>query len=81
MNVVLLAISILHIILSAVATTQISKSILFTKKQKVINISLLWLVPFLWFLTIKMIHKPSPGSASIPKKNDISSNNFYDQGE
>jgi hypothetical protein len=80
MSIILIAIIISHIILSTVGTMQLSKSIILTLKQKRINIFLLWIIPFLWFLIIRTIHRPNPGSADILKKNDISSNNFYDLG-
>lgn len=43
----------LHIIYTLKAQSVISSALVLTKKQKVINSILIWLIPFVWYFLIK----------------------------
>lgn len=48
----------------------ILKNRLLTKKQKKLNLILIWLVPFVWILFLKTFFKPNPGSHQVKNKRD-----------
>ncbi len=79
-QIVFILLLMTHVVLSLVATRVISKSNILTRRQKWINLFLVWTIPFVWFLVIRTLHKKIPGSFEIPTKNDVSSNNFYESG-
>lgn len=79
-ELILILIILAHIILSIIGTVMISRSTVLDQK-KGLNILLLWLVPFLWFVLIKYLIKPTPGSNEVPIKNDVSSNVFHESGK
>lgn len=78
--IILITVLLIHLILAILGTLQLSKSTRFTKIQIRYNIILLWIIPFLWYLLIRIMHKKIPGSHEVPIKNDVSSNNSYESG-
>ncbi len=67
----LIAISLAYLIYTLNFTLKFNKTnIYFTKNQKVLQIILMWLIPFLWIIIIKTIIKPTPGSDHFIKKKD-----------
>ena len=40
----------------------------YSKRQKIVHLILIWLVPFLWVLLLKSINKPTPGSHHYSEK-------------
>lgn len=59
---------------------KVRKTIIFTKKQKILNILVLLLFPFFWSALIFYLLKKQPGSHEITVKNDVSTNSFYESG-
>ena len=80
-NLVILApIAIAHIVLATQGTKLLLKSRILNPTRIRYNIVLLWTIPILWYILIKVIHQKNPGSHEVPIKNDRSSNNFYESG-
>ncbi len=50
----------------------------FNKRQKLIHNVLIWMVPFLWIMILKIILQPTPGTASLKKTKD--KGHFYESG-
>lgn len=71
---------IVHIIISIYFIFKISKTNILTGKQKILNIIILLLLPFLWATLIFYLLKRLPGSHEVAMKNDSSSNGFYESG-
>ena len=77
----LVGLAVAHLVFAAFTIFKTVKTIEFSKKQKVINIVLILLIPFIWSILIYYILKPGPPSYEIEVKNDVSSNNFYESGK
>lgn len=76
----LIGLIIMHFFISVYFTKKIYQTIILSRRQKVLNIALLLLVPFFWASLIFYMLKPQPGSHAIHSKNDISSNGFHESG-
>lgn len=48
-----------------------SKSILFSKRLKLLHIFLFFIIPFVWIFLLKELSKSAPGSFEYPDKRDI----------
>jgi hypothetical protein len=57
----------------------------FSKKAKWIHLVLIWILPFLWILFLRMMEKPIPGSFdhSIKRKENpyLDENSFHESGQ
>jgi hypothetical protein len=51
-----------------------SKSILFSKKLKILHIFLFFLIPFIWIILLKELSKSTPSSYEFPNKVDVKPN-------
>lgn len=69
-----------HFVLAAIGTRVLLKSAILTTKRRQYNLILIWIIPFIWYLLVRTIHKRTPGSHEEPVKNDVSSNNSYESG-
>jgi len=56
----------------------LNKSIFLTRRQKIINLTLIWLIPFIWVLFLRTFFKPNPGSHQVRRTGD--SGNFTESG-
>jgi len=52
--------------------------VFYNKRQKLIHNVLIWVVPFIWIVILKIISEPTPGSANYKKTKD--KGNFYESG-
>ena len=78
--IILLVVVICYIIFAILGTRKVLKTVVFEKKQKRLNIVLLWVVPFLWYWIINSILKPIPGSSEFTDEEKHQSNQFYESG-
>ena len=69
-----------HCVCALIGTSVLRDSILLEKKQKKINLLCLWLMPFVWFAIILMMHKKQKGTHEIEKEDIAEKNNFYESG-
>lgn len=69
-----------HVIISVYFIFKISNTNILTGKQKILNIIILLLLPFIWAILIFYLLKRLPGSHEIAIKNDFSNNGFYESG-
>lgn len=46
------------------------KNVFLTGRQRIINLVLIWLIPFIWILFLKTFFKSVPGSHQIKKRKD-----------
>lgn len=46
------------------------KNVFLTGRQKMINLVLIWLIPFIWILFLKTFFKSVPGSHQIKNRKD-----------
>lgn len=79
-SILFISLLLTHIIISSIGTLVLIKSILLTRRQKLLNLILLWTIPVVWYFLIKSVHKKTPGSHEVPIKNDVSSRTFYESG-
>ena len=56
----------------------LSKNIFLTRRQKAINLILIWIIPFIWILFLKTFFQSTPGSHQI--KNKKNSDSFAESG-
>lgn len=77
---ILLILLAVHLALSIYAIIKSLKTNTFSKQQKIYNIILIILIPFIWSLLIYYMLKPEPYSYEIEVKNDESSNNYDESG-
>ena len=54
------------------------KNTFLTRRQIIINFILIWLIPFIWIMFLKIFFQPVPGSHQIKNKNDL--DNFTESG-
>ena len=71
----------MHMMFALIGSWKLYKSNILTHRQKMINAILLWLIPFIWYLLIESLHKKTPGSHEVPKKDDVSNNPFHESGK
>lgn len=78
--IVLVFLVLIHVLLSIIGTNTLRKSTLLSKRQRVYNSILVWLIPLIGFLLVRATHKKTPGSQEEPIKNDVSSRVFHESG-
>ncbi len=49
---------------------EIKKSPMFSMKLKLFHLIMIWIIPFLWIVLLKILTKPAPGSYEIDNKQD-----------
>lgn len=54
------------------------KKTFLTRRQRIINFILIWLIPFIWIMFLKTFFQPVPGSHQIKNKNNPA--NFTENG-
>ena len=80
MKYIITTIIILYIYFSLKGTNKILRTVYLDKSKRILNLVLLWLIPFLWYFVVMQILSKTPGSHQVKIKNDVSSNNFYESG-
>ena len=70
-----------HCMFSIFGTRKISKSILLNKNKKIINLILLWCIPFFWYWILLTILKRTPGSQEFTKEEKYYSSQYYESGK
>ena len=61
---------IIYLIYTVKYAKKLEKNILFSKRLKILHGILIWLLPFVWILLIKIFTKPTPGSYKVENKKD-----------
>ena len=67
-NILLLCIAAVHLVLGVVFTVKIFTVSVFTRKQKVINTVLIFVIPFIWVCLVYYILQRTPSSFEVEKK-------------
>jgi hypothetical protein len=70
----LIALAIFYLAYTIRYSIAFNKSILFSKKLKVLHIFLFFLIPFIWIILLKELSKSTPGSYEFPNKSDMQPN-------
>lgn len=56
----------------------VNKNIFLTRRQKIMNLILIWVIPIIWILFLRTFFKPNPGSHQVSNKRD--SGSFTESG-
>lgn len=80
MKFIIATLIILYLYFSLKGTNKILRTVYLDKNKRLINLILIWLIPFLWYFIVMHILSKTPGSHEVKVKNDFTSNNFYDGG-
>ncbi|CAN5873855.1 hypothetical protein BH11BAC7_BH11BAC7_16570 [soil metagenome] len=62
MNFILFCVLLAHIRYAVYATNKLWKSVIFSRRRKIIHAMLIWCFPFLWGWVVVTMTKKSPGT-------------------
>ena len=78
----ILLLTFVYAFVSVKYSVAVIKTPVLSTGRKVINVILIWLLPFFWAMLIRQVLVlKNSGSYEIDIKNDVSSNNFYESGK
>jgi len=82
--IALIIVFLLYLICSIRGQLKVNSSIVLTRKQKIWNSILLWLIPFLWYYMSKDIINPDNGVMTKKKRDKLlkkDAGGFYESGK
>ena len=68
--IVLPILLITYLIYTVNYAKELEKSVLFSKRLRKVHMIMIWLIPFLWILIIKLFTRSTPGSYEIENKKE-----------
>jgi ABC-type maltose transport system permease subunit len=79
-SIILLILTILHVAMAGYAIIRIRRTSLFTARQKLLNILLAIVIPYLWSTLMYYMLKKEPVIFDEDKQHKPTSHHFYESG-